>query len=420
MVNKISRHFRQALLVLVLSAANAALAAEGVESPPLGDGPFTLQTAEGRLQVSVLVRGLPHPWSLAFLPGGDMLVTERAGQLRLIRHGTANPETIAGVPLAVHAEGMLGLMEVLPHPDFKQNRMLYLTYSKKISENPKAVAIVLARAVFDGRKLTDVKELLVTDTWDGAGAAGGRLAFGADGKLYMAVGSTRDDAGQQPGSLRGKVLRLNDDGSVPRDNPFVGKQGFRPEIFTWGHRNPSGLAVHPATREMWMVEYGPNGGDEVNILGAGKNYGWPVVGLGRDYEGPYTSAVPYKEGMERAVVDFIPGVSPSGLAFYTGTDFPSWKTSAFVGAMRIGMTAPSGRMIRIFFDGNQNERAREELLVDLRQRIRDVRMGPDGLMYLLTDEEDGALLVLKPIRPTGPGEGYDAEQLKDGPVKVVR
>ncbi len=419
MIDRILRHCRQALLLVVLSAANVALAADSAESPALGAGPFTLQTVAGKLQVSVLVRGMPHPWSLAFLPGGDMLVTQRAGQLLLIPHGTVKPEPIAGVP-AVHAEGLIGLMEVLPHPKFEQNRTIYLTYTKKVADEPKAVAIVLARATLDGRKLSNIKELLVSDTWDGAGGAGARLAFGDDGKLYMGVGSSRDDAGQQPGSLRGKVLRLNDDGSAPRDNPFVGKEGYRAEIFTLGHRNPSGLAVHPITRQMWMAEYGPNGGDEVNILSAGKNYGWPVVSLGRDYDGPFVTQTPHKDGMERAMVDFIPGVSPSGLAFYTGKDFPSWKTSVFVGTMRVGMLAPTGRMIRVFLDEKQNERAREELLVDLRQRIRDVRMGPDGLMYLLTDEEDGALIVLKPIRPIAPDEGYDAEQLKSGPGKIVR
>ena len=288
-------------------------------------------------------------------------------------------------------------MEILPHPDFAQNNTVYLTYHKKITEEPKAISIVLASAIYDGTKLTDVKELLVSDTWNGAGGAGSRLVFGTDGKLYMSLGATRDDSGQNPASLRGKILRLNDDGSVPSDNPFVGKEGYRPEIFSMGHRNPSGIAVNPATGEVWAVEYGPNGGDELNIIGAGKNYGWPLVSFGRDYPGPFISAVPYKEGMENPVASFIPGISPSGLGFYTGTDFPIWTTSAFIGATRVGQIGGTGKLVRIFFDENGNERQREDLLTELHQRIRDVRMGPDGLMYLLTEEQDGALLVIKPV-----------------------
>ncbi|MEY4641490.1 MAG: hypothetical protein RLZZ227_1484 [Pseudomonadota bacterium] len=351
-----------------------------------------MQTAQAKIEVSAIARGLEHPWSLAFLPDGDMLVTERAGRLRVIHEGALHPEPVIGVP-AVHVQGLLGFMDVLPHPEFAQNRQLYLTYHKLVSEG--VVAFVLARATFDGKALNELEELLVSDTWDGAGGAASRLTFGTDGKLYMSVGATRDDSGQQPGSLRGKVLRLNADGSVPSDNPFVGKDGYRPEIFTMGHRNPSGMAVNPATGALWAVEYGPNGGDELNILGTGKNYGWPLVSFGRDYPGPFISPVPYKEGMENPVASFIPGISPSGLAFYSGADFPTWTTSAFIGATRVGQIGGTGHLVRIFFDENGNERARESLLTDLHQRIRDVRMGPDGLLYVLTEEQDGALLVIK-------------------------
>jgi len=213
----------------------------------------------------------------------------------------------------------------------------------------------------------------------------------------MGIGATRDASAQNPASLRGKILRLNDDGSVPQDNPFVGKEGYRPEIFTMGHRNPAGLAVNPNTGELWASEYGPNGGDEINIIRAGKNYGWPEVSFGRDYPGPFISPVPYKEGMEMPVSTFIPGISPSGLAFYTGTDFPTWTTSAFVGANRVGQVPGTGHMVRVFYDDKGNERSREDLLEkDIGQRVRDIRMGPDGFMYVLTEEQDGALLVFKP------------------------
>lgn len=364
-------------------------------SPPLDEGPWDIQTFQAKIKVTAVARGLVHPWSLAFLPDGDMLVTERDGHLRRIHNGQLDPQPITGVP-TVQAESLLGLMEVLPHPDFASNGLLYLTYNKLITEEPKAIAVVLARGHLQGNALTDVEELLVTDTWNGAGGAAAKLTFGTDGKLYMGVGATRDDSGQNPGSLRGKILRLNDDGSAPADNPFVGKEGYRPEIFTLGHRNPSGLAVNPSTGELWSVEYGPNGGDEVNIIQAGKNYGWPVVSLGRDYPGPFISPIPYKEGMEMPVASFIPGISPSGMAFYTGTDFPTWTTSVFIGALRVGQIPGTGHMVRIFFDENGNERSREDLLRDLGQRIRDIRMGPDGLLYVLTEEQDGALLMIGP------------------------
>jgi aldose sugar dehydrogenase len=385
---------RHALVACMLLLSNAALA-QGFGSPPLGEGPWQIQTAQAKIQVSVVARGLSHPWSMAFLPNGDMLVTERNGKLRLVQEGALVPEPIAGVP-AVTVEALLGLMEVLPHPDFAQNGYLYLTYHKQISAEPKAIATVLGRGKFDGKSLTNFEELVVSDTWNGAGGAAAKLAFGTDGKLYMGIGATRDTAGQDPASLRGKILRLNDDGSVPADNPFVGQQGYRPEIFSMGHRNPSGLVVNPETGELWNVEYGPNGGDEINIIGAGKNYGWPLVSYGRDYSGPFISPVPWMEGMEIPVASFIPGISPSGLAFYTGTDFPTWTTSVFTGSLRVGQIPGTGHLVRIFFDENGNERQREDLLVELRQRIREVRMGPDGRMYLLTEEEDGAVLMIAP------------------------
>lgn len=388
------RSLRPALLAASLFLACAGANAQ-FQSPPLGEGPWDFQTFQAKIHVEVVARGLVHPWSVAFLPNGDKLVTEREGKLRLIHEGVVDPEPIAGVP-EVKAQQLLGLMEVLLHPNFAQNNLLYLTYHKQVAENE--VAFVLAQGRLEGKKLTGVKELLVSDTWDGAGGAAARLVFGADGKLYMSVGATRDPSAQNPGSLRGKILRLNEDGSAPQDNPFVGKEGYRPEIFSMGHRNPAGLAVNPNTMELWASEYGPNGGDEINIIRAGKNYGWPEVSYGRDYPGPFISPVPYKEGMEMPVSTFIPGISPSGLAFYTGTDFPTWTTSAFVGANRVGQVPGTGHLVRVFYDDKGNERSREDMLEgrDFGQRVRDIHMGPDGFMYLLTEEQDGALLVIKP------------------------
>ncbi len=384
--------FLFALLLLACTGAQAQF-----RSPALGDGPWEIQTFQAKFRLELVARGIEHPWSVAFLPGGEMLVTERAGRLRRIRDGRLDPEQVAGMP-PVHAKALLGFMEVLPHPDFADNSVVYLTYHKLVTAEPETVAFVLAQAHYADGKLSDVKELLVTDTWDGAGGAAARLAFGTDGKLYMGIGATRDASAQNPASLRGKILRLNDDGTVPQDNPFIGKQGFRPEIFTLGHRNPAGLAVNPNTGEMWASEYGPNGGDEINIIRAGNNYGWPEVSFGRDYPGPFISPVPYKEGMEMPISSFIPGISPSGLGFYTGTDFPTWTTSAFVGANRVGQVPGTGHMVRVFYDDKGNERSREDLLEEIGQRVRDIRMGPDGFMYVLTEEQDGALLVIKPAQ----------------------
>ncbi|MEX2366425.1 MAG: PQQ-dependent sugar dehydrogenase [Pseudohongiellaceae bacterium] len=385
------------LLMLTFQLFHASDAHAQFFSPSLDEGPWTIQTYQARIQVSVLARGLEHPWSLAFLPDGDILITERAGRLRLLRQGELQAQPVPGAPV-VHAVGLTGLMEVLPHPDFEGNGYVYLTYSKKLSDDPLQVATTLARGRFNGEALVEVEDLLSTDTWNGAGGAAARLVFGPDGKLYMTTGATRDESPQDPGSLRGKILRLNDDGSVPDDNPFIGREGYRPEIFTLGHRNPAGIAVNPITREIWSSEYGPNGGDELNIIKAGKNYGWPLVSFGRDYSGPFISPLTSMEGMERPVSTFIPGISPSGLAFYTGTDFPTWTTSAFVGASRVGQIPGTGRLVRIFYDENGNERHREDLLTELGQRIRDVQMGPDGRLYLLTEEQDGALLVIGPPR----------------------
>lgn len=391
----INVHTRKFILSTALLLVSASAFAQ-FGSPPLGEGPFDIRTYQANVRVSVVARGIAHPWAVAFLPNGDMLVSEREGQLRLIHNGELQAEPVAGMP-EVYQLRLLGFMEVLPHPEFAQNNYLYLTYHKLVTEEPREVTFVLARAHYADGRLSDLEELLTTDTWNGDGGAAARLAFGEDGKLYMSVGATRDQSAQDPASLRGKILRLNDDGSAPSDNPFVGREGYRPEIYTMGHRNPAGLAFNPNTGELWASEYGPNGGDELNIIRAGQNYGWPLVSYGRDYPGPFISPVPWMEGMTMPVATFIPGISPSGLAFYTGEDFPIWTTSAFVGASRVGQVPGTGRMVRLFFDENGNERSREDLFTELGQRIRDIKMGPDGLMYLLTEEQDGALLVLSKV-----------------------
>ena len=366
----------------------------GLPVPPLGMGPFEFDTAEKqKIRVSVVTRGLSHPWSLAFLPDGNMLVTERPGRLRIIRNGVLDPTPIVGVP-RVRTDGNGGLMDVALHPGFSDNRLVYLTYTKPV-ENGKGTP-TLARGRLEGGALADVRDLLVPDAFDGNSGLNGRVVFGRDGMVYMSTGGNIGKVAQDPASLRGKILRLRDDGSVPPDNPFVGRAGYRPEIFTLGHRNTLALIVHPETGAVWNNENGPNGGDEINIILPGRNYGWPIVSFGRDYPGPRVSEHPTREGMESPLVAWIPSIATSGMAVYTGDRFARWKGNVFVGGMRSGEIPGTGHLERIVFNARTEELRRESMLGELRQRIREVRQGPDGLLYLLTDEDAGALLRIEP------------------------
>lgn len=390
-----------------LACVVAALTAVGAQEaprpklpvPPLGAGPYVVDTAEMRnLRLVVLARGLAHPWAIAFLPDGRLLVTERPGRLRIVANGVLDPTLVTGVP-AVRSAGLGGLEDIALHPRFADNHLVYVTYIKPVDANRGTPA--LARGRLEGGALLDVKDLLVTDPGPvGSSAVNSRIAFGPDGRLYMSAGGNIGNMAQEPGSLRGKMLRLNDDGSVPMDNPFVGRAGYRPEIFTMGHRNTLALIVHPVTGEIWNNENGPNGGDEINIIRAGKNYGWPLVSFGRDYPGPRISEHPTRDDMESPLVTWIPSIAASGMAVYTGDRFPAWKGNVFVGAMRVGEIEGTGHLQRIVFNAKMEEIRRESMLTELRQRIREVRQGPDGLLYLLTDEEDGALLRLEPAPPT--------------------
>jgi glucose/arabinose dehydrogenase len=369
----------------------------GVPRQPIGDGPWIVDTAEQhKVRVSVVAKGLVNPWSLVFLPDGSMLVTERPGRLRVIRDGVLDPTPIAGVP-AVKAQRLSGLMDVALHPRFAENRVIYLTYNKPREDGMLATA--LARAKYEGKALTDVKEIFVAEPWwNGAGGSASRIVFGRDGMLYMTTGSSggpNGGEGQDTSAHKGKVLRLRDDGTVPPDNPFVGKAGFKPEIYSYGHRNSLGLIVHPVTGALWNTENGPNGGDEINIVHAGKNYGWPTVSMGRSYDGPWQGKFA-QEGMEAPLVYWMPSIAASGLLVYWGDKFPSWKGNAFVGAMRVGEIPNTGHMQRIVFNDKGEEIRRESLLTELRQRIRDVRQGPDGFIYLLTEENPGQVWKLEP------------------------
>jgi len=365
-------------------------------SPPLPDLPQTFETALYKIRVSVVAKGLVHPWSLAFLPDGNMLVTEREGRLRIVRNGVLDPNPVAGVP-AVRAAALGGLLDVALHPKFAENKLIYLSYSKP-GDN-RLVTTAVARGRFDGTALTDVKDVFVANNWSTSTQNfGGRLAFDHDGLLFLTVGERYEqERAQKTNDHGGKVLRLRDDGSVPPDNPFVGKAGYAPEIYSLGHRSPQGLAVHPVTGAIWENEHGPQGGDELNIILPGRNYGWPIVTFGINYNGENISEATWRADLEPPFMYWVPSIAISGLAFYTGDRFPGWKGSAFVGAMFQGRTRATGHVQRLVFNEKGLPIQREPILRELKQRIRDVRQGPDGLLYVLTEEESGALLKIEPV-----------------------
>jgi glucose/arabinose dehydrogenase len=369
----------------------------GLPHLALGDGPFVFDTAEQhQIRVVVVTKALVKPWSLAFLPDGSMLVSElQSGQLRIIRNGVLDPKPITGVPKSA-AVSLGGLMDVVLHPRFTENRFVYLTYSKPDGNG--LIATALARGKWDGTGLTDVRDLFIAQPyWNGSGGAASRLAFARDGSLYMTTGASVANMmdAQDPSNHKGKVLRLNDDGTVPRDNPFVGRAGYKPEIYSLGHRNQLGLTINPDTGAVWANENGPNGGDKINIILPGRNYGWPIVSLGRDYAGPWQGKFA-QDGIEPPVVYWMPAIAVSGMAFYTGDRFPRWKGNVFVGGMRMGEIPGTGHLERIVLNPKGEELRRELMLLELRQRIRDVRQGPDGFLYLLTDENPGAVLRIEP------------------------
>jgi aldose sugar dehydrogenase len=371
---------------------------QGVPAPIVPDGPIVVHTAEqAEVRVVVVTRGLSHPWSLAFLPDGDMLVTERGGRLRVIRGGVLDPSPVTGVPEVFTGGRFTGLMEVALHPRFEDNRLVYLTYST--AGEPGTVA--LARARFDGKALTGLEEIFVVEP-PGLRTASARLAFAPDGTLFMTMGgafnaATTGQRAQDPNDYAGKILRLNDDGSIPADNPFVGRAGHRPEVYAMGFRNPMGLTIHPVTEAVWAHEHAPQGGDEANVILPGRNYGWPVVSYGREYSGTRISHRPWQEGMELPAIVWLPSVAPSGMVFYTGEAFPSWKGNLFVGALMTGRIQRTGHVQRIVLNDDGEEIRREPILGELRQRIRDVRQGPDGLLYVLTEEDEAVLLRLEPV-----------------------
>jgi glucose/arabinose dehydrogenase len=388
------------------------------QAPPvvdtLGPGPWDFGTGAARYHVSVVSKGLDHPWGIAFLPNGDLLITERPGRLRVIRKGVLDPTPIRGVPADVVPFSLGGLLDVALHPQYAQNHYIYLSYSKKHADPARcptlancAATTAVARAKYDGgSSLTELKDIIVTDGWAGGpnsergvgpqgGSFGSRLAFDQAGLLYITTGDRNIPAlSQDPKSHNGKILRVRDDGSVPPDNPFVNDKAYLPEIYSLGHRNPLGLYFHPVTGELWESEEGPQGGDEINIIKAGRNYGWPEVGLGRHYTGENMNKGFSAPGYEDPLVFWVPAVANSGLSIYNGDKFPQFKGQAFMGAMRAG----TGRFVaRVTFNAKGLPTGRDHsMLAELNQRIREVKPGPDGLIYVLTDETFGAVLRIEP------------------------
>ncbi len=383
--------------------------APGLPEVTLPDEPFVINTHQiEEVRVEVLARGLSHPGAMTVLPDGTILVTERKGTLRVVRDGALHPDPVVGVPDDVLSRGLSGMMEVIQHPDFETNGLVYLTYTRQVEGRIGTIAVIRGR--LEGMALKDVEDVFVAESWEGSTAAA-RIAFAPDDIMFVtnggAFGVQRPDGtssfggqaplAQDPNSHAGKVLRMHTDGSVPDDNPFVGREGYKPEIYSMGHRNQQGIALHPVTGEPWAIEHAPQGGDELNVIRAGNNYGWPVVSYGRHYDGPRIAPRFWTEGMTEPVILWIPSIGPSGVTFYTGDAFPQWQGNLFVGSLMTGRISHTGHLERFVLTENGEELAREWMLTELRQRIRDVRQGPDDLLYVLTEENDGAVLRLSPV-----------------------
>ena len=388
---------KRILPILVLALVPVAVFSQDFSAaPPLPDFPQVYQTTEYTIRVELVADGLSNPWSIAFLPDGDILVTERAGRLRVISGGELNPEPVSGTP-QVKTTVLGGLLDVELHPDFEFNRTLYLSYAKGDEDGSRSTTAI-ARAILTDNKLVGTHDIFVANSWSASPTNfGGRMAFGSDRMLYMTIGERQEETrAQDMMDHGGKVIRLTEDGTVPADNPFIGRDDALPEIFALGVRSPQGLALNPQTGELWENEHGPLGGDEINIIRAGANYGWPLVTYGVDYDGVSISEESEREGLESPFLYWIPSIAVSGLSFYDGDAFPRWQGNVFVGSMIMGRTPRTGHVQRITFSDEGVPLAREPMLVDLHQRIRDVQVGPDGSLYVLTDQNPGAILRISP------------------------
>ena len=383
------------------ASGSAAAVALAFTAASVVTGDTVFRSALHDYRVITAADGLVQPWSIAFLPGGDALITERPGRLRILRQGKLLPQPVEGVPKVFHSS-QAGLLEVMPHPNFAANRLIYLSYSKPGATDAKATT-TLIRGRFDGTMLTGVEQLFEAVT-EGRNHFGGKIAFDRNGYLFLTLGDRQvapegnleSHPAQDLSNHHGKIIRLHDDGRVPSDNPFVSRAGARPEIWSYGHRNVQGIAINPQTGDVWTNEHGPQGGDELNLIQPGRNYGWPVIGFGVNYTtGLAIHKGTQREGMDQPAQVWVPSIGISGAMFYTGDRFPHWRGSLFVGGMA------RQRLVRLTVDGRRI--VSEEALVPQMGRIRDVRQGPDGDIYLVTDNREGRPTPVLKIEPVERG-----------------
>ena len=390
-----------ALLGLVISSSSLAQSGSDILSLYERGLPFVINTFEIDEIRVVPIKGLANPFSMAFRDNGDILVTERyTGKLKVVRDGGLLAEDLSGVPETVTGEFRSGLMAVALHPN--DDRQVYLTYHKPIMvDGEEERAVTLTRARIQENTLSDVTEIFQAAGVDRSIAAA-QLLFTPDNKLLMSIGGSymyagTDDLAQDPSVHYGKLLRLNDDGTPAADNPFVESGEYLPEVYTVGHRNIIGLDFHPDSGELWATENGPQGGDEANIIQAGTNYGWPIVSYSRQYRGDWVSNEQWSDEFQQPQVIWWPSIAPSGITFYSGEAFPEWNNNLFVGSMMEGRIPGTGHIERVVFNSRGEEIRREGILREIKARITDVQQGPDGNLYVLVDEEDGALLRLEPL-----------------------
>jgi glucose/arabinose dehydrogenase len=404
-----------------LGAVALVLAVSGTaqQPPPIGAAPVSLtstpyvfDTAEQhKIKVTVVAKGLARPFAIEFLPNGDLLVNERGGGLRVIREATSptaslDPQAIEGMPKPPAGSAFsVGFQDMALAPDFAKSHWLYFTYNEPAPRPAGDTAapdlysfgkLTVMRGKLEGGKLTGIQTLLQ----GGASAAlGSRLAFAKDGTLFVTSGGAFGNTSQNLSTIYGKVLHLNADGTIPKDNPFVAKAGAHPAVYSYGHRDQHGLTVHPVTGDVISAEHGPNGGDEVNLIKPGRNYGWPNYSYGRNYDGAPLSDTPVGPGIEKPLLVWLPSIAPSGLLVYEGDKFPAWKGNLFVGSARWGEIPGTGSLQRVVLNDTYGEMRREALLSELHQRVRDIAEGPDGFIYVLTDGPENAVLRIEPAAP---------------------
>ena len=348
-----------------------------------------VRSDQANFRLIEIASGLEHPWGLTFLPNSDILVTEREGRLRIVRNGELDPNPLTGIPENIYVAGQGGMLDVAVHPEFETNRLVYLSYAG-LGEGGAGTEVMRGR--LDGNNLEEAEVIFTVEPKTrGRLHYGSRLVFATDGTLLITIGDryNRMHDAQDPDNHLGTTIRINDDGSVPENNPFIDHPSYQPEVFSYGHRNAQGLAIRPSDNSIWAHEHGPRGGDEVNKLEAGKNYGWPAITYGIDYSGAIISDQTHAEGMEQPVIYWDPSIAPSGMTFYDGAAFPEWQGDLFVGAL------VQRHLRRLEMNGDQV--IAQEVLLDGMARIRDVRNGPDGSLYILTDDLNGKILRLESV-----------------------